>query len=307
VRFFLGRLRGSLPGIVQEFSQLIEDANVVDDFFSTREISLAYVRALETVRCPALCSLLSAVTGWCPHKCFSAVSCHLPSPPPHTHSLTNKISPPLLQSPDEMVSDDHTKMQFVEFLEALGGIAEVRAANLERLMGTRLRRRDRTHDKFEGDGGTTDDDLDFPDDECEVEEGGDVAAGTASAADAAPAADAVPVAAGSGSETGAVDPAASALSEPPAGASAAAGSGAGAGAGAGSTPAPPPHPVASHYVSHDRFLIALGEVLDLICSVVDPDRDVRAQGAASAAVSDLLLIKQNSLRKFKGGGAAVSE
>ena len=44
---------------------------------------------------------------------------------------------------DEMATDSHTKMDFVEFLEALGMITEIRVGNQHKLAGTRRTRKQR--------------------------------------------------------------------------------------------------------------------------------------------------------------------
>jgi hypothetical protein len=201
---------------------------------------------------------------------------------------------PTLQYPDEMATDEHTKMQFMEFLEVVGLVAEVRATNREKMSGTVRKRtvRDEEGEVASGGGG-----------------GGDEAA--AAGAGSGP---------GGGGDGGtpAGDPVGASSPAPPPGPPkvtvvtgtlprSPVGAGGASPMMGGSLASPFAMGMgvsAGEYVHHGTFLMELAVVLDLVCSTVDADRSAKTMGAA-VAVSDLL--KQGSNRRFKGGGAAAAD
>ena len=122
----------------------MDESKLVDDFFPTREIALAFVRSQETVRvrCKGCCRccLLSAACGFAAGVAVTS-SCDV---------IVGYLGVcPTLQVPDEMATDAHTKMEFVEFLEALGMISEIRVSNQHKLDGTRKSRKQRATEDAE--------------------------------------------------------------------------------------------------------------------------------------------------------------
>ena len=189
-----------------------------------------------------------------------------------------------------MATDEHTKMQFMEFLEVLGLIAEVRTTSRLRMAGGPRKPAKATMEEEE---------------EEEEEEVAVAAAPEAGAGSGGPPPPVDTASPGVGvGVTGAIPsspggpssalrvvlgmPPRSPMGSPMGGLSSPFAMGAGMSAG--------------EYVDHGAFLAELAVVLSVVCSTVDPDRNAKGLGVAGAAMGEL--IKQGSNRKFKGGGAA---
>jgi hypothetical protein len=143
-----------------------------------------------------------------------------------------------------MATDSHTKMDFVEFLEALGMITEIRVGNQHKLAGTRRTRKQRATSAG---------------DDVEVEDDG-AGAGSSALTEA----EQFPVPAGAGSGV----------------ALAAGGMSPTSAAGPGTVGSESAHYVSHDEFVHELTTV----VLNRVCAVVDPDREAKAIGAAGGVL-----------------------